>query len=212
MRAFIIASSPKAIQPQQEQPRPADLIIAADGGANWCAAWDWRPDLVVGDMDSVDPAVAQQLQAARVPFLTHPVEKDETDLELALSVAQARGASEIIIAGALGGRIDHTLGNLHLLLLPALQAADIRVVDGGQTLRLVREQLIIEGQPGDTLSLIPWGGPACRVSIDGVHWPLSNADLSPGPSLGISNRLTAAQAEISVSEGALLVVHTRNNA
>jgi thiamine pyrophosphokinase len=207
MRAFIVASSPHSLQPARLRPQAGDLVLAADGGANLCLAWGWPVDVVVGDMDSVDGAVRQQLKAQGTPFIVSPVDKDETDLELALQLALAKGATELIIAGALGARIDHTLGNLALLALPALASVPTRVVDGGQTIWLVRDGLTVPGQPGDTLSLIPFGGDACGVTVGGVRWPLHEADLPVGPSLSISNRMTAARAEISVRSGLLLVVH-----
>ena len=209
MIAFIVASSPNALEPVDLRPTPGDLVIAADGGANWCAAWGWQPDLVIGDMDSVDEAVAGRLRADGVAFAHHPVEKDETDLELALRASVERGANVIIVAAALGGRIDHTLGNLALLALPLLTDVQVRMVDGGQSISLVRERLVIDGAAGDTLSLVPFGGDAHGVSVTGVYWPLTDADLPLGPSLGISNRLTGSQAEVTVQMGALLVVHIR---
>lgn len=210
MRAFVVASSPNAVEPDGLRPAANDLVIAADGGANWCAAWGWQPDLVIGDMDSVDEATAGRLRREGVPFVEHPVEKDETDLELALSVAVERGADEIVVAGALGGRIDHTLGNLALLALPLLASLPVRMVDGGQSIYLVRDRLVVTGAAGDTLSLVPFGGDARGVSVTGVHWPLAGADLPLGPSLGISNRLTGSQAEVTVRTGALLVIHIRS--
>ena len=209
MRAFVVASSPNAVEPDDLRPAGGDLVIAADGGANWCAAWGWQPDLVIGDMDSLDEATAGRLRRAGVPFVEHPVEKDETDLELALSVAVQQGADEIVVAGALGGRIDHTLGNLALLALPQLAGLPVRMVDGGQSISLMRDRLVVTGAAGDTLSLVPFGGDARGVSVTGVHWPLADADLPLGPSLGISNRLTGSQAEVTVQTGALLVVHSR---
>ncbi|MEZ4770045.1 MAG: thiamine diphosphokinase [Caldilineales bacterium] len=145
MKAFIVASSPNAVEPAGLRPGAGDLVVAADGGANWCAAWGWQPDLVIGDMDSVDVSVARRLQAHGVPFDRHPVEKDETDLELALCAAVERGAEEIVIAAALGGRIDHTLGNLALLALPLLANVQVRIVDGGQSIALVRDRLTVDG-------------------------------------------------------------------
>jgi thiamine pyrophosphokinase len=207
MRAFIVASSPHSLPPARLRPQAGDLVLAADGGANLCLAWGWPVDAVVGDMDSVDAGVRQRLEAQGTPFVVSPVEKDETDLELALRLALDWGATELIIAGALGARIDHTLGNLALLALPTLADIPTCIADGDQTVRLARHQLIIAGQPGDTLSLLPFGGDARGVSVAGVHWPLHNAHLPLGPSLSISNRMTANRAEVSVQDGLLLVVH-----
>jgi len=211
-RAFVVASSPRSLKPDLHRPQPGDLVIAADGGANLCDAWSWPVDAVVGDMDSVDSHIAAKLQAAGVPFHRYPVEKDETDLEIALHLALDLGASEILIAGALGARIDHTLGNLALLALPALATVRTCIVDGGQAIWLVRDHLTVTGQPGDTLSLIPFGGDACGVTVTGVHWPLVEADLPLGPSLSISNRLETFQAVVGVRAGALLAIHIRAGA
>jgi thiamine pyrophosphokinase len=207
MRSFVVASSPHSLKPERYCPQPGDRVIAADGGANLCEAWEWRVDAVVGDMDSIDPRVSAKLQAGGVAFHCYPAEKDETDLEIALHLALDQGADEILIAGALGARIDHTLGNLALLALPALAGVRTFIVDGGQSIWLVRDRLTIDGQPGDTLSLLPFGGDACGVTITGVHWPLLEADLLLGPSLGISNRLTATKAAVSVRSGAILAIH-----
>lgn len=207
MRAFIVASSPQSLQPSRVQPQPGDLVLAADGGANLCAAWGWPVDAVVGDMDSLDAAVRQRLEAKTIPLLIAPVDKDETDLELTLRLALERGADEIVIAGALGARIDHTLGNLTLLALPGLATVPARILDGDQTIWLVRDRLTVHGQPGDALSLLPFGGDAHGVKVSGVRWPLHEADLPLGPSLSISNRMVEQHAEISVQAGMLLAVH-----
>jgi thiamine pyrophosphokinase len=175
-------------------------------------AWRWQPDLVVGDMDSIEQTVAKAFRDQGVPFEPHPREKDQTDLELAIGHALDRDAHEIIIAGALGARIDHTLGNLALLALPALAAVRASLVDDSQTIWLVRDHLQIEGKPGDLLSLIPFGGNAHGVCVRGVHWTLDQAELPLGPSLGISNRLTDRRAEVRISTGMVLVVHTRAEA
>lgn len=104
-------------QPDLHRSGGRSLVIAADGEANLCIFQGWPVDAVVGDADSVDPHDLRG-RAAGVPFHRYPVEKDETDLEIALHLALDLGANEILIAGALGARIDHTLGNLALLALP----------------------------------------------------------------------------------------------
>ncbi|MCS6845696.1 MAG: thiamine diphosphokinase [Caldilineales bacterium] len=207
MRAFVVAGSPHSIQPAALRPQPGDWVVAADGGANLCAIWQWPVDTVVGDMDSIAPDLAARLQAQGVPFHVYPTDKDQTDLELALRLAVAAAPAEIVVAGALGARIDHTVGNLSLLALPELAAVPTRIVDGCQTIWLVRSRLTVPGRPGDTLSLLPFGGDVGGVSVEGVRWPLHDADLPLGPSLTISNQLTQSQAEIRVRRGSLLAVH-----
>ncbi|HNS02148.1 MAG TPA: thiamine diphosphokinase [Anaerolineae bacterium] len=207
MRAFVVANSQHSLPPTHRGPQAGDLVLAADGGANLCLAWGWPVDAVVGDMDSITAEARRQLEARGVPFSVWPTAKDETDLELALRLALARGASDLVIAGALGGRIDHTLGNLALLALPSLAHLPTCIADGDQTIWLVRGRMTIAGQPGDTLSLLPFGGDAHGVSVSGVHWPLHEAELPLGPSLSISNRMVASQAEITLRAGLLLAVH-----
>lgn len=210
MHAFIVGSSPHAQPPAHHRPQPGDLVLAADGGAGLCLAWGWPVDAVIGDMDSLSAADEAELAAHGAAFHRAPVEKDETDLELALRMALARGADQIVIAGVLGARIDHTLGALALLALPALAALRACIVDGQQTIWLARGELVVAGQVGDTLSLLPFGGDAAGVHVDGVRWPLDDAELPLGPSLSISNRMIAARARIRVRRGRVLVVHIAN--
>ena len=138
-------------------------------------------------------------------------------LELALLYAAREGAIEIVILAALGGRLDQTVANLLLLALPELDGLDVRIVDGPQTAFLIRggrdgddgRDVVIEGQPGDTISLIPLGGDAVGVTAEGVAWPLQEGTLRFGPARGVSNVLTAAQARVRVREGVLLCVVIR---
>ena len=203
MRAIIVAGSPEVIRPPGLRPQPGDLVIGADLGAAHCLRWGWRPSLVIGDLDSL-PAAAQVVLAAQ----------DETDLELALNHALQAGATIIVIVGVLGGRIDHTLANLLLLTRVDLAALDVCMVDGSQSVRLLRpgHPLTIAGQPGDTLSLIPIGGDATGVTAHHVEWPLTAATLPLGVARGVSNVLCGPSAELYIEHGLLLVVHITKNA
>ncbi|MBN1287755.1 MAG: thiamine diphosphokinase [Anaerolineae bacterium] len=183
-------------------------VIAADGGSRHADALGLPIDALVGDLDSV----------ARAP---HGVEvhraspdKDETDLELALLLAVERGAAQIRIIGATGGRLDQTLGNVMLLALPALRerGIDARLVSGDQTAWLVEGHAVIEGAAGDTLSLLPLGGDAGGVRTGGLKYPLRGETLYFGPARGMSNVLLGARAEVWVERGRLLAVHTPGRA
>ncbi len=185
----------------------ADLLIAADGGARHALALGLTPHVVIGDLDSLTTDQEAQLRAAGTTFIVHPPAKDETDLELALRHAAAQNADPIIVLGALGGRLDQTLANILLLTLPALTGHDVRLVEGSQTAFLIRDAATIHGQPGDTLSLIPLGGPAHGVTTDGLLYALDEGTLPFGPALGVSNVLTAPQAHVRLRDGLLLCVH-----
>ena len=192
----------------------ADAIVAADGAAAWLVAHDRPPHLLVGDMDSVDPVLLEQLAAAGCRLVRHPTHKDETDTELALHEAAALGARRITILGALGGRIDHAMANIMLLLMPVLEGVETAIHDGRSRLFLIREGSPIEdgatiaGEPGDVLSLIPLGGDAEGVRTEGLEYPLRDETLAFGPARGVSNVFLGAEARVALRRGILLAVHT----
>ena len=99
-----------------------DFLVAVDGGLRHLLAINRQPHLLIGDLDSVTPEQLEALSSGGVEIQRFPVEKDETDLELALLETTRRGYKTIILVGALGGRIDQMLANLYLLMLPQLQA------------------------------------------------------------------------------------------
>jgi thiamine pyrophosphokinase len=193
--------------------RPCDLVVAADRGALTAIALGLRPDIVVGDVDSLPAADAERLAAAGVPFARVPAEKDETDTELAILVAVERGADALSILGALGGpRVDHALANVALLAHPALAGRGAVILDGRSRIRLLAAggeapaALALPGRIGDTVSLIPVGGPARGVVTRGLAYPLDGADLPAGPARGVSNARTATDASVGIRGGLLLVV------
>jgi thiamine pyrophosphokinase len=214
LRIFLIGGSPEAQPPARLAPAPGDRVIAADHGAAHARAWGWPLHLLVGDFDSLSADEAALATAAGVPIITAPVAKDETDLELALAHALARGASEIIICAALGGRSDHMLANVLLLARPELADLAVTLVAGRESIRLLRSggsaptHLELLGAPGDLLSLLPLGCDAVGVTTDGLQYPLHDETLFLGQARGVSNVFTGARAGILLRRGLLLVIHT----
>lgn len=206
MRAVILASG--AVQNLDRVRRLVgrpDLLICADGGLRHAAALGLTPDLVVGDFDSADPRLLAEAVQQGLPILRLPVEKDKTDSQVALEEAVRRGAEEVLLVGCSGSRIDHTLSNL--LLLPGAPVP-VTLTDGQNIARALApgRSLRLEAEPGAFLSLVPLSPVVTGVCVDGVRWPLKGATLRWGESLGVSNRVTAAVATVSVGEGVLLVV------
>ena len=207
MYTVIVASAPELdIAPYQEHIRAADLLIAADGGALPLLRAGIVPHVAIGDMDSIDDAGLAELETHGITPQRFPREKDETDLELALLYAAAVGATAIDILGALGGRWDHTLANVALLALPELRERRARLLADRQTLFLVRDAAMLEGQAGDTVSLLPLAGDAYGVTTKGLRYPLDNATLSYERARGVSNVLLAPPGYVSLRTGLLLVV------
>ncbi|WP_374713273.1 thiamine diphosphokinase [Symbiobacterium terraclitae] len=182
-----------------------DLVICADAGLRHARALGLRPDLLLGDFDSLPSELLQEARAEGVPILQVPVEKDKTDSEIALEEAVRRGAGEVILVGASGTRLDHTLANVHLL--PA-SPVPVTMTDGRSIARILRggESLTVPHETGAFLSLVPLTPTASGVTVRGVHWPLHGATLRWGETLGISNRIVDREAHVSVEEGCLLVV------
>jgi thiamine pyrophosphokinase len=190
---------------------PGDLIVAADGGARHAWAAGVTPHVIIGDLDSLSPEEEAQAEASGARFVRFSPRKDETDLELALRYAAAQGAAEIVILGALGGRLDQTIANLLLLALPELRGVDVRVFAGRETISVAWSGAVtvITGQPGNTVSLIPLGGDAVGVTTDGLEWELQDDTLRFGPARGVSNVLTGTRAQVRLREGMLwcVVIH-----
>lgn len=210
LRAVIFVNGdlpdPAAVEPLLQ---PGDLMIAADGGLRHLRTLGRLPHMVVGDLDSVNPNDLSALQTAGVRILKYPPAKDETDLELAMNAALESGADHILLVGALGGRLDQTLGNLFLLSDPRFAALDVRLDDGQVEAFLIHSQADVTGEPGDTVSLLPLGAPAEGVTTDGLQYPLRAETLYPYRTRGISNVLCGSRARVSLRSGLLLCVHMR---
>ncbi|HZD55210.1 MAG TPA: thiamine diphosphokinase [Anaerolineales bacterium] len=187
----------------------AELLVAADGGTHHCQELGVRPDVVVGDMDSISVDLQDTLEEQGTRFIVHPTDKDETDLELALSYAIDNGARQILLLGLLGGRLDQTLANLLLLTRPEWQSARLTAADGPDFAVLLRsgESFNALTRPGDTLSLIALSREVSGVTTRGLKWPLENATLKFGSTLGVSNQAGGDRAKVTIAEGQLLVVH-----
>jgi thiamine pyrophosphokinase len=186
---------------------PTDLVICADGGARNALALGLQPQVVIGDLDSLDSDLQAQLEGEGCQVLAHPARKDETDLELALYCAIEHEVDEILILGALGGRIDQTLANVLLLALPELRSVKTRIINGKQEVFLIKNEALIEGQVGDTLSLLSLTEEVAGIYTEGLEYPLENGTLYLGPARGVSNVLTARQVRVQVGQGLLLAVH-----
>lgn len=188
---------------------PDAWVIAADGGARRAAELGCAVHTLIGDMDSLSEDEVRALERGGCAVHRFPPAKDETDLELALLHAAAHGAGWIRVFSAIGDRLDQTLANVYLLALPGLAGIDARIVAGRQQAWLITPgETRIEGEAGDTLSLIPISGAAQGVCSENLLYPLRDETLAFGPARGISNVLQAGQARVGLRAGILLAVHT----
>ena len=191
--------------------RANDYIVAADGGANHLMEMGILPEIVIGDLDSVDEDTLFELTNAEVKIEQYPEDKDETDIELALRYAVDLRPSAILIVGALGGRLDQTLTNLSLLTDPTLPGIDICLDDGVEQVFFCRKQADVHGRSGDIVSLIPWHATVEGVTTEGLQWPLYSETLYPDKSRGVSNVMLTDEASIHIRSGLLLIVRRRSS-
>lgn len=190
-------------------------VVAADGGLARAAVAGLRPTLLVGDLDSLDPAALADAEDAGLPILRAPVDKDESDAELALLEAVRLGASRITVLGAFGGpRLDHALANLWLLAHPALADREVRLLDARSRVTMITApdagggpvRRPLPGPVGAIVTLLPFGGDATGLTTAGLRYPLADEPLRAGPARGLSNIRLASDASVTVRSGRLLVV------
>lgn len=186
-------------------PRDA-TVIAADSGLGVAMRLGLRVDLVVGDLDSVDPVALAAVERAGVPVERHPVAKDRTDLAIAVDAAARLAPGRIVVVGGDGGRLDHFLGNALLLASPEYAGQEIEAHMGHARVQVVRDSADLEGSPGTIVSLLPAHGRARGVRTTGLAYPLIDEDLPPGSTRGISNEMTGSRAHVTVEDGTVLAV------
>jgi thiamine pyrophosphokinase len=192
----------------------AGLVVAADGGLAHATRLGRTVDAVVGDLDSVDPGDLAAAEAAGARVHRHPPEKDATDLALALDLVLARAVGDaatgrrvdVTVIGGHGGRADHLLGNALLLGSDRYAPLRLRALWGGAVLRVVRDSVLLDGAEDALVSLIALHGPALGVRTEGLRFPLDGAELRPGSSLGLSNRMVGTTARITLEVGVVLTV------
>jgi len=181
-------------------------IMAVDSGAVPLLRMGVKPDVLLGDFDSLPAADLEKLMRDGVRFIRFPSEKDQTDLELALEWAAGQGIRQVRVWGALGGRLDHTLANVGLLLKGARLGLTVWLVDPCHEVRVFEKYLRLKARPGWAVSLIPLFT-ATGVLTRGLKYPLNRETLHFSEGRGIHNCFAADEAEISVEEGMVLLVH-----
>lgn len=189
--------------------REDDFLVAADGGLRHLRSMGLTPHLLIGDLDSVSPEDVMEMQSRGVNIQRFPPAKDETDIELALQSVLDSGYQDIILMAALGGRMDHALGMLYLLTNPAFRDVNVRLDDGQTEAFVIWQLCLVHGQAGDLISLLPVDAAVKGVSTDGLEYPLECETLWRHQGRGISNVMKSETAKITVEDGAVFCIHSR---
>jgi thiamine pyrophosphokinase len=208
MRAVIFANGRAAdMASAEELCRRADLIVAVDGGLIHCHHLGITPHVLLGDLDSARPQLVRQALAAGAHLEQHPVDKDKTDLELALDLCCRRGVTDIDLFAALGGRWDMSLANIFLLAAPRYSDVTTTIHQGATSMQLLRGpgRLKLTLPADTTVSLLPLTDDVKGLSLEGFKYPLKNALLAFGSTRCISNQPAGATSRICLARGTILI-------
>lgn len=181
-----------------------DYIICADGGANYAKELKIRPDIILGDMDSITEETKAFYNG--VKFSSYPPKKDETDTELAIDHAIAIGAKEVTILGGLGSRMDHSLGNIYLLKRLFDAGVKAEMTNENNIIQLIGRTVEFQLPIGTVVSLLPIGGDVEGLTISGFEYPITKGQMTMNNPYGISNVTNLANQKIDFKLGMLLVI------
>lgn len=191
--------------------RKDDMIIGADRGALFLVQHGIRPDLAVGDFDSVTPEELELIQAnSREMIACDAVNKDLTDTELAFDLAIERHASEVVMTGVVGTRLDHTLSNIQMMLRGMQHQITSAIWDAHNYVTLTGTSCIVEERGFKYVSLLPLTTEVTGIHLEGFMYPLDNATLKMGQSLGVSNRLKGTKGTVRIESGLLLIIQSKD--
>jgi len=200
MKALIIANG-KASRRSFYVPliQGADIIIAADGGADNCIRLGIIPDAVVGDMDSISKKAKEKFK----DILHKDPDQDTTDVMKALAFAKKKGADDITLTATLGTRLDHSLANIL-----SIQGYPARILDEHNEIFITKRSIALKGKKGEILSIIALAETE-HLSYDGLKYPVKNIDV-PSGWMGTSNEFTKGKAKVTFSKGLLLIMRARD--
>ena len=204
---LILLSYMECVTPDmaQELAETADYIIAADGGQNRAREFGLQPDCVIGDFDST--TLNEDFDCL---YITYPAEKDLTDTEAALTHALEKGCRNVILLGGMGGRLDHTMGNIGLLDKYYNSFDHMEFIDGKNRMELLKDsgRTLKRDARYKYFGLVSLNAEASGIDIRGAKYELTGASLERASTLGVSNEFSEDTVDIYVREGTLLIVRS----
>ena len=206
-RIVIIANGPiNDIDFYKKIIQKTDFIICADGGANTAKKIKIMPNIIIGDLDSIKPEVLKFYKSKTK--IIRDENQNKTDLELAIKIAEEHQPEDIIIIGATGGRIDHTLANI-LSIVKINKKINTSIIDNHASIKLIDKNSEILEKKDETISIIPLTK-IKNLEIKGLKWDVEKQDTNFGW-FGISNKIRKEQANINFSEGKILIIKVRDD-
>ena len=211
MRALIISSGSFDMETFKKHRLAKDIIICADGGANHIYKTGVKPDMIVGDLDSIDDETLLYYQEQNVLFHKFSSKKDLTDTELAINFALEEGANELVLFGSTGSRLDHTLGNIMLLYKLLKQNIKVSIIDKNNEIYITDKELEVEREDDTFVSLIPLSKSCDGIGLEGFKYSAQDLVLPFGSTMGISNQVEDEKGLIGIKDGTTLVIKSKDN-
>lgn len=187
-----------------------DYVICADGGLEKVQKLNLIPDFILGDFDSVSNTVLENYKSLNIETVTFPAEKDYTDMELAINHAVIKGFKDIILVGATGTRLDHTVANMLLIEKYYKNNINIQILDNNNLIQMVTDNMKIPFRKNHFISIIPLSESIEGLTLEGFKYPLHNVNVERGSTLCISNEISENLGVIKLNKGSAIVIVSRD--
>ena len=210
MRVIIVSNGSFNINVLEKIRLDTDFLICADGGANHLYKSNVLPDMIVGDLDSLIEEALDYYKKADVSFHKFPSRKDNTDTELAVDFAIDTGATEIVLLGSTGTRLDHTLANIMILLKLLKMNIKAKIIDEHNEIYIMDSEIEIEKEEDTFVSFLPIFKSCTGVTMEGFKYPTDNLDFDLGSTMGVSNEVESEKGIIKLKSGISLVIKSRD--
>lgn len=187
-----------------------DYVICADGGLEKAEKLGLSPNIILGDFDSVEPGILQKYKKLNIETETYPSEKDYTDMELAVEYAVKKEFKHIILVGASGTRLDHTVANIQLLEKYHHMGINIEIIDNNNHIGIIsgKADIKVKYEKNHFVSLVPVTETIEGLTLEGFKYPLDNVKVKRGSSLLISNEITKdtkCEGRVILKKGTALI-------
>ncbi len=187
-----------------------DYIIGVDGGAHHLLRLGLKPDVLLGDFDSILESDLVHFKREGIEILKYPSQKDLTDSELAVETAIEKGCDSVVMIGCVGSRLDHSIANIHLLKKLLDNGVKGIIVNENNEITLIRDRLELKREEDTRVSLLPLTDKVTGITLKGFYYPLNDFTLELGSARCVSNEFAENIAEITIKTGLLLVIKARD--
>lgn len=208
MKALVVSNGSVTDIDIESYFNDADIVICADGGARHLFNKNLIPNVIIGDLDSLEDSILKKFEDMGVKFQKYPVEKNKSDTELAIEFAIEKGAKDIILCGGTGTRLDHTIANVMMLYKLINQKVNVTIIDSHNEIFITTKQLKLKRQKGYFISIIPLVD--SKVTLKGFKYETNNVNFNLGSTLGISNVIEGDEGIVVIEEGACLVIISKD--